>query len=101
MTKQDFTDKQIHNIVDMQKKMMEAIAERTSTKGNSDEDFITIGYALALVISNVLSTFGIKKSDPFTTELIEYVRNIHDVAHQNTCYMEYVNGIKKSEGRFN
>jgi hypothetical protein len=95
------TEEQMHDIVDMHKKMMEAIAEHTSSYHNEEQEFLLVMQALSLTISNTMNTFGLKNTEPFLSDLTDYVKQIHGAVVKNSSYMEYVDGIKKSEGRFN
>lgn len=84
----------------MHKKMMQAVAEHTPKNFGENATFLITTYAISFTISSIMSTFGLDKVT-YAKDILEFVSRIHEDAHANSSYMEYKNGKKVSEGKFN
>jgi len=82
------------------KEMMESIA-RVSHKYEIDKNFEIVSVAIAFTICNTLSSFGINKIDPYLSDMIDCIKSIHSNVRSSSSYMQYKDGKKVSEGRFN
>lgn len=95
-----FSNDEIKDGVDFQKKVIEAWAE-FSYKYNDEKQFEIFAIAFGMIVSNVMGSLGVKNIDPFLNDITDLIKDIHERAQQNACYMEYEKGVKVSEGRFN
>lgn len=102
MTKQNIilTDAELEDCCNLHKEMMESFARHTH-KYPAKKTFEIFSVAMAFTISLSLSSMGIKNINEYLNELMENIKAIHNDVNKNSCYMEYKNGVKISEGRFN
>ncbi len=86
--------------VNFHKEIMESLAKNTQ-KYTADKVFDIFSISLAVTISNVMGTFGVKNIDCFLHHMIIIIKQIHEDVQKNSSYMEFKDGKKISEGRFN
>lgn len=93
-------EKEMHDCVDMQKKMIEIIAQHICGY-NNQKSFEITSIAISLVISNMLSSFGINKIDIYLDDMMENIKVMHENVKKHNSYMIYEKGKKVKEGQFN
>ncbi len=91
---------EISDCSDFQKKCLEAFAE-IAFKHNFETQFKIFGVGICLVISNLMASLGITKTDDFLADLVDNIKRSHEIIQKNASYMAYKNGEKISEGNFN
>lgn len=85
---------------DIHKEIIESFGRRL-TLVNEDKAFQMFSLTIAITISNMLTTLGIKKVNPYLNDLNTIIEIIHKNVKKNSDYMLYENGEKLSEGKFN
>lgn len=91
---------EISDCSDFQKKCLESFAE-IAFKHNTETQFKIFGVGICLVISNLMTSLGITKTDDFLADLVDNIKRSHKIIQKNASYMAYKNGTKVSEGNFN
>jgi hypothetical protein len=91
---------EMRDCIDIQKKMIEAIAEKFH-KYEDQKSFEIFSVAISLVISNMLTSLGVSKIDVYLNDMTRTVKQIHEKVKKNSSYMQYQYGKKISEGEFN
>lgn len=95
-----FDEKEMTDLTEFQKKSISAFAE-FAYKYDDDKSFDIFSMGVALIVSNIIGSYGIKNIGPYLEELMGIIKQIHNSVQENACYMEYKKGKKISEGRFN
>lgn len=94
------SERELEDACLVHKEMIESLA-RIGSRHNNDKNFEIFSVAIAFTISLTLTNLGINKIEPFLSDMTNTIKNIHEEANKNACYMEYREGKKISEGRFN
>lgn len=94
------SDNEALSLCAIHKDIMESLA-RNLYQYDLEKTFVIFSMTIGITISNFLTSFCIKDIDSYLKELIQNIKNTHDTIKKNSDYMEYKNGIKISEGKYN
>ncbi len=95
----DLSETQTKEVAAIHKEMMIAFATHAS-KYDNEKSFQMFCVSIAVTISSVLSSLGVKNLDTYLNDMTDIIKKIHNDVKANSCYMEFNNGKKVSEGRF-
>ncbi len=102
--KVEMTEEETYITADIHKKIIETIAENIHPIKDKQKQFEIITLLFAVTISNSLSSLRINnlnKIKEYMDDLSDMVIKIHNSIKETASYMEYKNGKKVNEGRFN
>ena len=93
-------EKEMDAVCELHKEMMESYAIITE-KYNNAKSFEIFAVAIALTISNTLSSLGINNVQLFFNDMVRVIQDIHGKVKASSDYIKFRDGKKTSEGRFN
>ena len=100
MEKIELSEKEIVDITEIQKEMIESIGRRHH-KYNDEKMFQIFSIAISVFISNMMVTFGVGEIDDFLDDMKYEIKRILPGVKENSGYMSFKNGKKIREGKFN
>ena len=102
--KLELTLDEVNIVADINKRIMECFAEKIHKIKEKQKEFDAVTFTLSVTILNLLSNYNIndpKKIKLFMDDLYRLMMTIQKPVKENSFFMEYKNGKKVSEGKFN